>query len=244
MSTQWLRAIECPLLQHADDSVNVSLLRLVQRLLEIAMMRQSSAEVAQALLPEIAAQVRADHVGVWEAGSSWQLLFEYARPGSRTNVDAITRPLMHEILDKQAGVSQPPAGATPALLGACLSYVERPNRVLLALRPREAFTRADLEYAVAAGHYVGIALEKAKLWDQSIAQNQRSSALIKIGQQLGQQRETLPLLEHIAGETARLLQCERASIFLWDKSRKELIARPALGMPNNELRIQIGRAHV
>ena len=47
----------------------------------------------------------------------------------------------------------------------------------------------------------------------------------------------LGLLEHIAAQTARLLGCERASIFLWDKSRKELVGRPALGMPNNELRI-------
>jgi Nif-specific regulatory protein len=112
--------------------------------------------------------------------------------------------------------------------------------VLIALRPRDAFTAADLEYAVAAGHYVGIALEKARLWDQALTQNQRLTTLLDISQQLAQQRETVPLLEHIAAQTARLLQCERASIFLWDRPRKELVARPALGMPNNELRIPDG----
>jgi Nif-specific regulatory protein len=247
MSTQWLRATDCPLLQHADDTVNIELLRLVQRLLEVAMLRQASADVAAALLPEVAVQLRADHVAVWEATPAWLVRWQHARPGTRVNLDAIPRPLLNDILDRQAGVSQPAAGAAPALVGACLSYVDRPNRVIVALRPRDPFTAADLQYAVAAGHYVGIALEKARQWDQALAQSQRLTTLLDISQQLAQQRETVPLLEHIAAQTARLLQCERASIFLWDKPRKELVGRPALGLPNNELRIPettgvVGRA--
>src|SRR5262245_42399234 len=135
MSTQWLRALDCPLLQHADDSVDVPLLRLVQRLLEIGLLGQSTDSVAQSLLPEVAAQLRADHVGVWEATPDWQLRWHFARPGTRVNLDAIPRPLLNDILDRQAGLIQPAAGQVPALLGACLSYVDRPNRVLLALRP-------------------------------------------------------------------------------------------------------------
>jgi transcriptional regulator with GAF, ATPase, and Fis domain len=237
MSTQWLRALDCSLLQHADDSVDLTALRLVQRLLEIAMMRQSSDDVAQTLLAEIATQLRADHVGIWEATPTWTLRWHFARPGMRVPLDAIPRPLLHEILDRQAGVAQAAAPPLPALLGACLSYVDRPNRILLILRPREAFGRAELEYAVAAGHYVGVAIEKARAWDQSALQNQRLGTLLDIGQQLALERETVPLLEHIAAQTARLLGAERASIFLWDKARKELVGRPALGMPNNELRI-------
>jgi hypothetical protein len=37
MSTQWLLAIDCPLLQTADDSADIAKVRLVQRLLEIAL---------------------------------------------------------------------------------------------------------------------------------------------------------------------------------------------------------------
>jgi Nif-specific regulatory protein len=237
MSTQWLRAVDCPLLQHAGADVDVSLLRLVQRLLEIAMLKQSSDDVAQALLSEIAVQLRADHVGVWEATPTWLMRWHFARPGTRSNLDAIPRPLLNEILDRQAGVCQAASGNVGALLGACLSFVDRPNRVLVALRPRDAFTQSELEYGVAAGHYVGVALERARQFDQAAAQSQRLMTLLDISQQLAQQRETVPLLEHIAARTARLLQCERASIFLWDKPRKELVGRPALGMPNNELRI-------
>jgi len=240
MSTQWLRAIDCPLMQPTNDDVDVAALRLMQRLLEITLLRQSSSEIAEALLPEIAAQLRADHVGVWEATPSWKLQWHFARPGTRVPIDALPRTLFNEILDRQAGVSQAVAGAVPALVGACLSFVDRPNRILLAIRPRDAFTRGELEYAVAAGHYVGVALEKARVWDQAASQSQRLGALLDISQQLAQQRETVPLLEHIAAQAARLLSCERASIFLCDKPRKELVARPALGMPNNELRIPEG----
>ncbi len=237
MSTHWLRAPDCTLLQPANDEVEVTLLRVVQRLLEIAMVRHSSDEVAQALLAEVAAQLRADHVGIWDATPTWTLRWHFARPGTRVNLDSIPRPLLHDILDRQAGVRQSPAGPVPAICGACLSFVDRPNRVLLALRPRDEFTGADLDYMVAAGHYLGVALEKAKQWDQAAAQSQRLTTLLDISQQLAQERETIPLLEHIAAQAARLLECERASIFLWDKGRKELVGRPALGMPNNELRI-------
>ncbi len=237
MSTQWLRAVDCTLLQSAGDDVDVITLRVVQRFLEIALTRQSSADVAQSLLPEIAAQLRADHVGVWEATPKWESRHAWARPGTRVNLDAIPRPLLNDILDRQAGVIQVPTGAAPAIAGACLSFVDRPNRVLVAIRPRDAFVSHELEFAVAAGHYLGIALERAKEWDSAASQVQRLQSLIDITQQLAQERETVPLLEHIAEQCAKLLGGERASIFVLDTARKELVGRPALGMPNNELRI-------
>ena len=51
-----------------------------------------------------------------------------------------------------------------------------------------------------------------------------------------EQRETVPLLEHIAQQSASLLRCERATIFLWDRTHQQLVGRPALGT-NGELRL-------
>jgi DNA-binding NtrC family response regulator len=45
------------------------------------------------------------------------------------------------------------------------------------------------------------------------------------------------LLERIAGTATELLNCERASIFLWDRRRKKLIGRPALGVEGDELEV-------
>lgn len=43
------------------------------------------------------------------------------------------------------------------------------------------------------------------------------------------------LLRQIADTSTSLLDCERASIFLWDKRRKKLIGRPALGIDGQPL---------
>jgi transcriptional regulator with GAF, ATPase, and Fis domain len=45
------------------------------------------------------------------------------------------------------------------------------------------------------------------------------------------------LLKAMAEAATELLQADRASIFLWDRPHKELVARPALGVKGNELRI-------
>ncbi len=232
----WLRASECPLLQTEADA-DAQGLRLVQRLLEIALTRHGSDELARVLLEEIGLALRADQAVVCEATPEWKARWQFTRRGARPASDALPRSLLSEVLDREAGVAQPPQAQQPALLASCLSYVEKPNRVLLATRPRDAFERIELEYAVAAGHYLGLALENARNLDQRLEAQERLQALVTIGQHLVEERETAPLLEHIAEQAAKLLRCQRASIFLWDPARKELIARPALGMPGGELRI-------
>ena len=45
------------------------------------------------------------------------------------------------------------------------------------------------------------------------------------------------LLKEMAEAAARLLNAQRASIFLWDERLHELVGRPALGVPGGELRV-------
>ncbi len=136
-------------------------------------------------------------------------------------------------------------GADPELV--------RLARHCLAVRPEDrpadgaavahavAQYQADLEQRLRQAE-----LDRAA-WAQAELQAQRLQALLEIGRKLAGERETVPMLEHLAGEAARLLRCERASIFLWDRERRELVGRPALGLANNELRIAddtgvVGRA--
>ena len=234
--TLWLQAQDCPLLQSDADADALSL-RLVQRLLELGLIPQGTDGLVQTMLEEIAGVLRADQAGVLEATPEWHVRWKHVRRGARPLGDALPRTLLGEVLDRTSGVSQPAGSGSPAFVAACLSYVERPNRVLLATRPREPFSRAELEYVVAAGHYLGTGLEHARAWDERARTTQRLEALVTIGRQLVEERETVPLLEHIAEQATRLLDCERASIFLWDKGRNELIGRPALGVPGGELRV-------
>lgn len=45
------------------------------------------------------------------------------------------------------------------------------------------------------------------------------------------------LLRRIADTATELLNCERASIFLWDRRRKKLVGRPALGVQGDSLEV-------
>lgn len=230
----WLRVAECPLLDGQADA-DVGALRQVQRLFELALTRSGSDEVAKTLLEEIAAQLRADSVSVMQATPEWKVCWQNQGRLARNPIEAISRPTLHDVLDRQAGVSSEGKGVF--WIATCLSYVDRPNRVLTVLRSRDPFSQDEFECAVAAGHALGVSLEHARHDDDASLRQRRLTSLLEIGRQLVRERETIPLLEHIATQAAELLNCERASIFLWDKDRQELVGRPALGLPNNELRI-------
>lgn len=231
----WLPAPECPLLR-PEAEVAPAALRQMQRLLELTSAGQGAADLARALLGEIAQILHADSAAIHQA-PHWDILWQHQRAGAKPSGSSPPRSLLSEVLDREAGSIRPPTASLPAFALACLSYTESANRVLLVSRSRSPFQRSELEYVVAAGHYLGLGLERARYWDHQAAAVERLQALVAVGQELAEDRETGPLLEHIAAQAVRLLHCERASIFLHDKPRKELVGRPALGLPNNELRV-------
>src|SRR5262245_62104189 len=96
----WLKAIDCPLLQTSAEGDSATL-RLVQRLLEVALYKTTSDDLAKALLEEIASAVRADQAGIWEATPQWMSRWQYLRRGAKA--DLPPRPLLSEALDRQAG---------------------------------------------------------------------------------------------------------------------------------------------
>ncbi|MEO2033382.1 MAG: sigma-54-dependent Fis family transcriptional regulator [Planctomycetaceae bacterium] len=91
---------------------------------------------------------------------------------------------------------------------------------------------------------MNIALPLAIRQSESSRQLDRLCSTLDIASRLSLTEETEPLLEIIAGEAARLLDCDRSSIFLWDRERNEVEARPALGMPGSSLRIPAGEGIV
>ena len=65
----------------------------------------------------------------------------------------------------------------------------------------------------------------------------RLRSTLDIASLLSAAEETAPLLDEIAEAATRLLDCDRSSIFLWDKDRNEVEARPALGVNGGSLRL-------
>ncbi|MCH2212471.1 MAG: sigma-54-dependent Fis family transcriptional regulator [Fuerstiella sp.] len=84
---------------------------------------------------------------------------------------------------------------------------------------------------------MNIAIPLALRQGESYRQVDRLRSTLDIASRLSVNEETAPLLELIAAEAARLLDCDRSSIFLWDRERDEVEARPALGVPGSSLRV-------
>lgn len=236
-TTQWLTAADCALLQSDSAFDDVSSPRLIQRFLELCLSRNDPTALAATLLEEMAGVLRADQIVVLDAVPQWPVRWDYARRSLRLGRDNVPRSLLSEVLDRGAGGCQSPSVNAPAFLAVAFPGHESLNLVLLAGRSREDFSTEELEYAVAAVYYFGQALVRSRTWQGEVEAGQRFKALLNISEQLVEQRETVPLLEHIAEQATQLLRCERASIFLWDQTRHELVGRPALGLPNGELRI-------
>ncbi len=72
----------------------------------------------------------------------------------------------------------------------------------------------------------------------------RLEAILEIANRWHQVDEVDSLLTEIAKASTRLLQADRASIFLWDRHSHTLVGRPALGIEGGELRIPDNRGVV
>ncbi len=66
---------------------------------------------------------------------------------------------------------------------------------------------------------------------------QRMTQVLNVAADWHRHLDLNQLLESIALTATRLLHCDRASIFLWDKTARELVGHPALGIAGKPLRI-------
>ncbi len=99
----------------------------------------------------------------------------------------------------------------------------------------------SIEEAIAeiTEHY-GAMLDEVSQW-HAFQQLQdrviRTETILQIAAQWHGIKQTDQLIREIVEASTRLLHAERASLFLWDKENGQLVARPALGIDGNELRV-------
>jgi Nif-specific regulatory protein len=106
--------------------------------------------------------------------------------------------------------------------------------LLLRLDARSS-PRAE-EVAVAA-LVLGDALAAAQRMETGQKRADRLDALLEISTSWRQNLDMETLLTRMAEASTRLMQAERASIFLWDRPHHQLVGRPALGVDEGELRV-------
>ena len=78
-----------------------------------------------------------------------------------------------------------------------------------------------------------IALEHSELSGQV----EQLQTLLRLAQDWRRSQDLTELLNNMAQAAARVLKGDRASIFLWDKPKKQLVGHPALGVEGEPLRI-------
>jgi len=81
------------------------------------------------------------------------------------------------------------------------------------------------------------AFEAVQNKQQRARRIRRLEKILEITHAWGQTSCMEALLQAMAEAATELLATDRASIFLWDKANKSLVARPALGVKDDELRI-------
>ncbi|MDG2223493.1 MAG: sigma-54-dependent Fis family transcriptional regulator [Rubripirellula sp.] len=81
------------------------------------------------------------------------------------------------------------------------------------------------------------ALQRIDSQDQRIRRIHQLNTVLEAAAEWQTLDDDEALLKRIADTATELLNCERASIFLWDRRRKKLIGRPALGVEGGVLEV-------
>ncbi|MDX1963293.1 MAG: sigma-54-dependent Fis family transcriptional regulator [Pirellulales bacterium] len=159
----------------------------------------------------------------------WQII---AEAGQRAH---LPRELLSEALDHDQPVWRSPwvlVGLNPygeANSVLCLRLGERHD---LPTKPAPA---TQYVRGIAAALAAGLGLIRERRAASRRAE--RLLTMLQLAQEWASVAQVQPLLVHMAEASTRLLQADRASIFLWDRGAGQLVARPALGVPGGELRI-------
>ena len=73
--------------------------------------------------------------------------------------------------------------------------------------------------------------------DRAESRIERLQTMLEITHEWHQTNEMETLLVRMAEAATKLLEADRASIFLWDKTQRTIVGRPALGVASGELRL-------
>ncbi len=229
-STQWIASNT--LFNQLDSNQWVMTIKLCDTLLENSLTCHSLEEYLQKQLPEISTELAAQWIGVVKKSPDWEILGEFGR----SPFDSIPKHFLSEALDQEAaGISIIENAAGWKQMAIPVHSPTLPGIVLLLAGKH--FTPEILIEAMIIGKIFGITYGHVHEGDQKLERINRLKTTLDIARQLAGITETEPLLELIAKESTRLLDCDRASIFIWDKEHKQVVACPALGMKGGTLRL-------
>jgi len=228
--TKWIAWQQVASLIQADDGVR--LLQAIEQLVDVAVSTDSVADFLRMQLPEMAGELAANSVGIFLRTPDWVSLAQHGRVG----LTEMPKSLLMDVLDRDSGVLCSLDSVPGTFLVVTPLRSHSYSGGVLAFAGR-SFPEDALPSAMLISKAVGACLDFLAKAVKSTNRIGQLQAILKISLNLSAVHETEPLLELIAREATRLLDCDRASIFIWDKEHHEVVGCPALGVEGNSLRI-------
>jgi len=207
-------------------------LQLCDRLLQSVESTPTSAEFLAHQLPDIASEFSVQWIGVIDREGDWSTRAEFGRH----QLGELPLRLFNEALDREAAGLDKIDGSDGWSMAVVPLVVGVGRQTLLAFAGRR-IDSSDLAGMTAAGRAFGYSLALSERLERHSRQNDRLRETLRVSSRLSEIYETVPLLETICEEACRLLDCDRASIFVWDKPNRKLLACPALGVEGGTLYI-------
>jgi Nif-specific regulatory protein len=212
---RWLTWSEVPWLQRSSPAA--SLIRLVDRLLREARLTDLLIDIATEFgVPNCLLVTRAGDWKIVAARGEWE--------------GPLPSPWLSSVVDRDAGVA-----VREKLNGICLlvPVPSQSQQVLILCGPR--LGTDQLADALAVGRVLGRRLDQLNRIETADRHVQRLRGTLELAREFAGETQTQRLLERLAEEASRLLGCDRASIFVWDRDRHLLVACPALGVAEGRL---------
>lgn len=230
MPARWIAWSEVIHQFPAADAAQV--IAVIERLIEATSHADTEADFLRQQLSDVSGELGASGAGIFERTPNWSVLTQTGR----WNGGEIPKDLLADVLDRDAGLS---------------TVLESPNlgsMVAVPVRSRTGLGRVltftgrhlaaeILPLAVVLGKTLGSCLDLLADRGRASARVESLRGILKVSLKLSTVEETEPLLELIAREAVRILDCDRASIFVWDREHHEVVACPALGVAGNSLRL-------
>lgn len=229
-ATKWIRANET-FAGTSNESCN-ALIQLCGRQMAGAIGAQSIESFLATELSELAAELAVQWVAIVKRvpGPTWRIVSEHGRH----TLGKALNPIWDEAHERdEAGISEVDGGWT-AVCFPLEGNLESGD--LLVAATRNAVEQL-MPSGLLAARSMALSLKLAQQQLNSRRHVDRLKSTLDIASRMSAAEETAPLLDLIAEEATRLLDCDRSSIFLWDRERNEVEARPALGVKNGSLRL-------
>lgn len=219
---------ELPWLQPSDGAGGA--LRLSERIAQGVMSSDSVGIYLNTALHELAAEFSVQWAGVVERFPNWNARAEFGRKP----FGVWPARVFEEAFDRGAGAItdlSDPSGTVAAIVPLETSA----NEPMLLMLAGRRIAISDLATILMASRALSQGLKLAGRVEHRARLNERLRETLRVSSRLSQIFETVPLLEAIAQEATRMLDCDRASIFIWDRANQKLLACPALGVEGRTL---------